>query len=150
MKALYIFLYCDTNNHRWYRTLAYTFSIAASHLVGNILNRNMIQTSTKSFQNYTSPVTPQLSEISRISAFGERQRAMGELSKIMSSGQREVNFSWMSKSEWKKKRGRLRCGRRTHSKLGWKITASPAPTSVEEFFYNRSSISDVSGSSSKT
>lgn len=66
------------------RTLTYT--IAASHLVGDILNREMIQTSTESFQNSPSPVTTQLSEISRISAFGERQRAMGELSKIMSAG----------------------------------------------------------------
>ena len=121
------FLYYDTNNHRLYRTLAYTFSIAASHLVGDILNRNMIQTSTESFPNSPSPVTTQLSEICRIFGFRRASASHGRIIEDNECGQREVNFSRMSKSEWKKKRGRLRCGRRPLSELGWEIPASERP-----------------------
>lgn len=60
--SIYFRLY-DTNNHRECKTLTYTFSIAANHLVGDILNRNMIQISTEILLNSPSPAKPQLSEI---------------------------------------------------------------------------------------
>lgn len=121
------FLYYDTNNHRLYRTLAYTFSIAASHLVGDVLNCNMIQTSTESFPNSPSTETTQLSEICRFFGFRRASASHGRIIEDNECGQREVNFSRMSKSEWKKKRGRLRCGRRPLSELGWEIPASERP-----------------------
>lgn len=109
------------------RTLTYTFSIAASHLVGDILSCDMIQTSTESFLNSPSPVTTQLSEICRFFGFRRASASHGRIIEDNECGQRGVNFSRMSKSEWKKKRGRLRCGRRPLSELGWEIPASERP-----------------------
>lgn len=109
------------------RTLTYTFSIAASHLVGDILNRETIQTSTESFRNSPSPVTTQLSEICRFFGFRRATASHGRIIEDNECGQSGVNFSRMSESEWKKKRGRLRCGRRPLSELGWEIPASERP-----------------------
>lgn len=122
--SIYFRLY-DTNNHRECKTLAYPFSIAANHLVGDILSRNMIQTATEIFLNSPSPTKPQLSEIRGFWGTSLVVTVPGRI--IVDNESRAEGGEISRKRSESEMRGRWRCGLRP---LSVASEASGATTSV--------------------